>query len=356
LRRLIRRAIVAARRRFRQFLGRPHGAVGAPVFCLVHACKRYERRADELTVNVSGYWGDNTRSALYRLNGGDWRPVGRGSPRVPAHLFLVELPLAGLRPGDNLVEFEIQPKKGAPRRVEHRFEYGDTVPVPCGHDWRSSELDVSDGLWEKFEQRGETWARPRPGEENYDRLLVVGGAFPVPRRVTVDLVYRCPAGPAGMFGFGVLPLWGGHPDLPDTRPRRGWRFSLLWYYSHYKGVGMEFSERFGDRKPAWTSCYRNFDLNPGQRYRLIAEVWTEESMGQHTCFRQRARWFNPDSEEYAPWMELADVYGAPLPRGDYAVAVVAHRCQVEFGPVKIERLDAATQEPGARLPAVHSTR
>jgi hypothetical protein len=326
------------------------GACQAKAFTLVHACKSYERRAGELTVNLSGYWGINTKSAYYRLNAGAWLPVARGAPRVPLELFLVELPLHELRDGENCIEFEVSSNKGPPQRLEHRFHYEDALPtLPFERHWRDSELDVSDGIWETVEHSGQSWVRPRPGCEDYDRLLVVGGAFPASRRVTVDVIFRGRAGPPGLFGFGICTLWGGHPDEPGASPRHGWLYGLHWYYSRCEGVGLEFSHRIGKREPAWTHGYRNFSPEPGRRYQLTTEVWPEQFSGKHVCYRQRAKWSSGDSEGLSPWIELVDMNGAPLPVRDYAVALLAHRSQVEFGPVLVEALATPSQgtSPGS---------
>ena len=189
-----------------------------------------------------------------------------------------------------------------------------------------------------FQAPNGPWVRPKPGFEDYDRIVIAAGAFPGGRRVTTDVVFRSFKDDARAFGFGVLPLWGGRPDDPQYSPRRGWNFSIAWYYSTYKGVGEEFSWKKGNEPPRWTSSYRNFDLQPGVRYIVIAEAREVlDANGRHKKYHQRMRW-KRNSDGETPWIELSDDEGGQIPAGEYAVALVAHRCQVEFGPVRVEAL------------------
>jgi hypothetical protein len=50
------------------------------------------------------------------------------------------------------------------------------------------------------------------------------------------------------------------------------------------------------------------------------------------------KWLSEDGHGSFDWMELQDSSGSPLPYGEYGVALVAHRCKVEFGPVDISVL------------------
>jgi hypothetical protein len=134
-------------------------------------------------------------------------------------------------------------------------------------------------------------------------------------------------------------MWGGHPDDAGVSPRRGWSFSTAWFYSHYKGVGMDFSYKYGDAAPQWVSAYRNFEPQAGRRYFLTVETWPElDATGHHAGYRQRMKWWPEGQPAPQEWLELADTGGAPLPAGEYAVALIAHRCQVDFGPVVVKPL------------------
>jgi hypothetical protein len=219
-----------------------------------------------------------------------------------------------------------------------QFEYDPTpISLPLTVDWRTADLDVQDGFWETFSTPDGYRVRPKPGFEDYDRLIVVAGAFPGGRRIETDLVFRRSMTRSKPFGFGVLPLWGGHPDGASIRPRRGWNFSLVWFYSRYNGVGMEFSYKYGNAQPDWISSYRNLTLAANVRYFLAVEAWPElDAAGAHKRYRQRMQWWTEGEPPPHEWIELTDAEGAPIPPGEYAVALNAHRSQVDFGPVVIK--------------------
>ncbi|OHB35911.1 MAG: hypothetical protein A2Y08_04035 [Planctomycetes bacterium GWA2_40_7] len=195
--------------------------------------------------------------------------------------------------------------------------------------------------------------RPKPGFEDYDRVLAVTGAFSDGRRIETDMVFRSfkrkasdgPGFPKNLlnltndvpYGFGILPMWGGRPDSQGITPRRGWNFCIAWFYSRYKGVGMEFSYKQGDLSPKWISTYRNFNVEENRKYFLNVECWPErEETGRHVLYRQRMKWWAEGESEPDNWMELDDIAGSTLPDGEYAVALVAHRSQVDFGPVTVK--------------------
>ena len=79
-------------------------------------------------------------------------------------------------------------------------------------------------------------------------------------------------------------------------------------------------------------------------YRIIAECFPEvSSTGQHLRYRQRVKWFAAGEPEPDSWIEVVDVEGAPLPEEEYAVALVAHRSQVEFGAVSVSAIEAVVE-------------
>jgi hypothetical protein len=87
--------------------------------------------------------------------------------------------------------------------------------------------------------------------------------------------------------------------------------------------------------------YRDFDLQPDSRYLLLVECRPVTGPdGTHRHYSQRMKWWLEGDKEPDAWMELHDAGGAPLPPGEYAVALVAHRSQVEFGPVKVTALES----------------
>jgi hypothetical protein len=309
-----------------------------PLVQLHHAPARVSRRAGALSVNLCGKLNPRATSVSHRLNKGPWQPVKQSGPRVKPLAFTIELPTDHLRLDGNTWEIQAKTRWGRVETQAVQFQY-DPVPqaLPIDQDWASDNLDVQDGRWEKFLRDGRWWVRPTPGYEGYDRILLVCGALSGARRIELDLVYR--GHTQSPFGFGVIGLWGGHPDEEVGRLRRGWRYGLGWYYSRYQGVGLEFSNKMSDAAPEWCGNYRNHALKPNQVVRLILECWPEvDADGNHRCFRQRMQWLCGDDSKVFEWLENCDTQGAALPAGEYAVALVAHRSQVEFGPVQITAL------------------
>ncbi len=318
-----------------------------------HAPSTYERRADTFTANVTGELDWLAHGFAYRLNGTEpWIPVGQGRPRVVPPDFTVELPASALRPGENRLELRAEGIFREPETRTLSFTY-DPAPVrlPVTIDWsQPRQLDVQDGAWETFKNGdGTTRVRPVPGEEGWDRVLAVTGAFPGGRRVTTDLVFHDVTGlyPLGLpflprrgYGFGIFPMWAGQPDKPGVSPRRGWRFSLAWYSSADRAIATEFSDKVGDAPPAWVHGARDLRLEWDRKYRIVTESWPVKSPdGRHEGFRQRLKWWPDGEPEPAQWLEVFDQAGAPLPEGEYAVALISLRAAVDYGPVTIEAID-----------------
>lgn len=311
----------------------------APAIQVFHAPARVSRRTPDLGATVCGAFAPRTREKAYRINEGSWLPIINDDLRVPEPLFTIEASSDDLHVGRNTLDIRgVRDGETVSRTVE--FEYDPSpIALPLTVDWAQEDLAVADGHWEVVENRDGTWVRPVPGSELYDRLLLVAGAFPQGRRIDLDLVYRADVG-SRLYGFGMLSLWGGRPDQPRVTPRRGWSFGLAWYYSRYQGVGSEFSYKFGAEEPRWASTYRDLSLEPGVPYHVAVEVWPErDDEGTLLRYRQRMQWTPRDRESSFPWLELTDVEGAPLPDGEYGVALIAHRSQVEFGSVTIQPLD-----------------
>jgi len=65
----------------------------------------------------------------------------------------------------------------------------------------------------------------------------------------------------------------------------------------------------------------------------------QSSEGEHRGYRQRFKWWAEDQPESEQWITLDDTPGAPLPQGEYAVALVAHRTMADFGSVTITPLE-----------------
>lgn len=322
-----------------------------PLVEIAHAPSSYARRAADFTANITGLVSERAKSVEYRLNDGAWHPVENDPARVPKPLMTIEMAARDLKPGDNTIAIRAA-GMGRDEAVERKFRYDDgPVSLPRTMEWAPGmELDAQDGSWEVYDASGEWRVRPKPGHEGYDRVLVVTGAFAGGRKVTTDVVFRGASVPGKPYGFGVLPLWGGRPAVAEHRLRQGWIFSLGWYYSHYEGVGMEFSTKHGDDDPLWVASYRNIGLRTGIPYRLTIEVWPEKTAnGGHRRFRQRMTWQAADEPPISQPMEVIDTAGAPLPDGEYAVALIAHRSRVDFGPVTVEPMaepSRASDAPG----------
>lgn len=329
----------------------------AELITILHAPATYDRRADTFTANVTGRLDYLAQSLEYRLNDSPgWVVVGQRRPRVTPPDFTIELPADALRPGENKLELRAT---GIFRDAEEKtlgFSYDPSpIGLPKAIDWTDAgELDVQDGAWETFlNGDGTTRVRPVPGTEGFDRVLAVTGAFAGGRRVTTDVVFhdvrdrrflRLPFMPRRGYGFGIFPMWAGQPDEPGVSPRRGWRFSLAWYFSVSRGVGTSFSDKVGDGAPAWVEMERNLTLQWDHKYHIIAEAWPETSPdGSHLGYRQRIKWWPDGEPEPEPWLDVSDRAGAPLPQGEYAVALMSLRSAVDFGPVTVEPMNTPSE-------------
>lgn len=310
----------------------------------------FARRSGDFTANIGGTVASLPRplasrlvkGVRYRVNGGPWRDAGRHEQRTPPPQFAIELSDQELRAGPNAVDVEVRALGRPPAVARVSFDYDpEPVRLPVSIDWDTADLEAEDGYWEAFPSASGWRVRPRPGYEGYDRMLVVAGAFSGARRVATDVVFRGSVPWARTYGFGVLPLWGGRPDSGEVRPRRGWSFGLAWYWSRYEGIGNEFSYRRGAGPVAWVNGYRDLDLEPGRCYKVVAEAWpVQDAQGRHLAYRQRLKWWSADQEEPDGWLELADAEGAPIPAGEYGVALIAYHAQADFGSVRVEPVAA----------------
>jgi hypothetical protein len=314
-----------------------------------HLPRTFSRRFGDFTANIVGVLESDSK-ASYQINGGEWWEITHMPPRVPEPFFTIELSADDLSPGPNQVKIRCDngDESGEILRLDFRYDPSPVV-LPRQVDWEGADLDVGSGKWETFND-GKGWrVRPKPGFETYDRLLIVTGAFPGARRIKTDVLYRGRGSSVKKrpFGFGVLPMWGGRPDPNPRAPRRGWNFSLSWYYSKYGALGSEFSYKQGGEDFRFVSTFQSIDLQMDQRFFLEIEVWPErDSQGQHWRYVQRFRWRSEESVPWSDWLELADNAGGDIPEGEYAVALIAHRCQVDFGSVTIEPLSSDDVPPG----------
>jgi hypothetical protein len=317
----------------------------SPSIQVYHAPDLITRRANDFTFNVVGRVAPHVKQVKYRLNDGPWSQVGQGGARLPEDMFNVELYDGDMIPGANQLILETFPNGRGGEKVSLQFRYDPSpIELPLWVDWKTTKLDVQDGYWESFASNEEWRVRPKPGFEGYDRILAVTGAFPQGRRVEADMIFRGYSDGNRPYGFGIIPLWGGHSDKENVRPRRGWSYGIAWYYSRDRGVGMEFSYKNGNAAPLqWVNTYRPLDPIPGQRYHITVEAWPEyDHEGQHRRYRQRMKWHAEGEVVPHDWMEIRDIEGSPLPEAEYAVALVAHRAQVDFGPVVVTSLEIPT--------------
>lgn len=301
----------------------------------VHHCPTvYSRRTDDLTANICGRLSPFSADLRYRLNGGAWIDSKPSPPRLAAPNFVIELSPEELAAGRNHLELSVT-RFGIAKASQsvhfHYWPHGEKLPLV--QDWSSDQLDVYDGRWEVIEIDGERRVRPTPGTEDYDRIVAVCGALPGGRRVETTVTYRHHLDNS-LYGFGVLPLWGGRPNS-QQQPRDGWIFSLAWYYSHSRGVGQSFSFASSAASAEFTERFRSMNPQSGQTYHIVAECFpVVGSAGQHLGYRQRMKWWAAGEGAPQRWMQLDD-FDVPLPAREYAVALVAHRCQVEFGSVRV---------------------
>jgi len=301
----------------------------------------YARRAGDFTVNVSGALSPLARMARYRLSDGDWLPIGRGGPRVEAPFFVIELDARRLKPGANHVTIETYAYgQWRPHATRVQVNYDPSpVRLPIAIDWTGGQLDIEEGYWETVEVEGERVARPKPGYEEYDRIAIVAGAFAGGRSVQAEMTFRGPIG-SRPFGFGVLSLWGGRPDAPGGALRQGWLHAIAWFYSPFNGVGNQFSSKHGSRDELARESFRSYPMKPGVRYVVYVEVWPRiDARGRPAGFHQRMKWWVKGEPVPDEWIELSCAEGDPLPAGEYGVAIIAHRCRVDFGPVIVRGLD-----------------
>ncbi len=317
---------------------------GPPLIRVTHLPRCFSRRSGYLTANVCGTVAPAVKRVDYRLNGGPWAGIRHAAPRVVPPNFTIELEAARLRPSANELTIRARASGRRAEKTSLEFNYDPSpVELPLRRGWSDADLDVQDGSWETFEAEDGSRVRPMPGFEGYDRILMVSGAFPGGRRIETEMVFDRPAGlgrhPTD-WGFGVLPLWGGHADPEGERPRRGWVYACAWYYDAHKGLGIQLSQKFGGAPELpVVSKYRSWELVPKTPYRLQVECRPEHDGATGRAVNHlRMKWWEAARPMPEDWIELVDTAAEPLPAGEYAVALLAHRCQVDFGAVRIAAL------------------
>jgi hypothetical protein len=299
------------------------------------------RKSDNVTANFnarSHLPGPVVRAARFRANAGAWKELDGSSPRQVRRHFLMEVHARDLIRGANNLEVELRSLLGFRRRIHHPFQYRDDMPsFPIISDWATQAPEVQDGFWEVIRSEVFGYAiRPQSGDEGYDRFVLIAPPFKGSRRITVDL--RFVEATDALHGFGILPFWGGHLDPTERFPRRGWEYGIAWYYAVRGGFGAEFSKKIGGEPHATDRIYRPFSPAPGEAFRIVVEAL--DLKGRKTI-KLRVR--SLPHGAFGEWIELLDVSGH-LQSDRYAVGLVAHRAQVEFGRTIVERIDGGTHE------------
>lgn len=299
----------------------------------------FRKRAGDLTANIVGSFSYAVVEARFSLNGGPEQKLGWQVPRVPRPLFVIELPVEQLQAGKNVVVLKTRSWTGAKSQSEFEFSYDDAdVTLPISIDWTDDELDAQDGVWERLVNPAGCSVAVKPGHERYDRILMASGAFSVEREITAEFIFHGPKDVLKPYGFGLLPLWGGRPGPDPAGPRSGWNFAIAWYYSIYSAVGMEFSYRRGTQAPDWVATYRNWDLKAGDACKVrVITTQQVQANDQAPGILQKMKWWRAGEPEPEQWMSLSDDSGCRLPEGEFAVALVAHNCSVQFGALRISR-------------------
>ena len=298
-------------------------------------------KADGITLNIHGKLNEFVSIEHYRINNRQRIQSRTGSPRLNENEFVIEFLAEDLNAGENILNVTIVNLLGSKRQVELVFNYDSTPPkLPVLINWTNTSLESQDGQWEKVKKGGQVLVRPVPGTEGYDRILLASGAFKGSRRVESIVTFVKGAKSNKLFGFGIIPLWGGHADSTRNSPRRGWKYGLGWYYSKEKGIGVEFSDKVDDEKHITLSKYTKFKPIPGKRYKIVIDSkQILSARGEHLTYFQTMTWTRLDSNQPPISVELYDKRNEPFGDFQYSVALLAHRAQVEFNSVTISVLE-----------------
>lgn len=322
---------------------------GKPGVKILHMPAQYVARSGHLTVNITGEITgarrDKKTAIQYQLNDGDWITIPQDELRAPPPNFTIELHPQQLKQGKNCLSFstdevELPPRDDAvtdnssEKQNAGCFDYG----VQTQYDWTRGALEVQDGHWEKVSRDGIDLLRPAIGYEGYDKIVLLSEPFSGSRRITARMKFIERQGKYKPYGFGILALWGGHPDEMDVFPRRGWAYGLAWYYSLAKGVGAEIATKYADQPFFQTRSYRSYDVTNNAFYHVIVEAIAATPANEN--YQLRMKWWAEGDEQPEGWLHIDEAAGKRLPNQAYAVAALAHRAQVEFYDIDITRLDA----------------
>lgn len=313
-----------------------------PLITVLHVPDVYSRRAGSLSANATVQAARRVKSIEYRVNDHPWHRIKEiAANRFVNRVVTLEMPEQELNPGKNKLRIRAHAPWHPADGREVAFSYDPSpIALPLHRTWKGEQLEVQDGYWEIVDVDGQWRVRPKPGYEGYDRILLVAGALPVPRRIETYAVFRH-ARPTHRkeVAFGVLGLWGGHPGPWSELPRQGWSFAMAVYWSKPGGVGSEISYYEGKAPPRWVNSYRNADLVENEPYHFVIEIDDERVRGRHQFYRQRAKIWRESQPEPDEWIVLTDREGARLPETEYGIALFTLDCQAEFGPVSVLPLE-----------------
>ena len=300
-------------------------------------------------VNVLGNVSDpesGIKHLRYQLNGG--APVtmrlGPDGRRLGAKGdFNAELDPAGLRDGDNTLQFEAVNGKGLASRVTVTLSYHHVVPpLPFVIDWSKVHnaqqvLQVVDGKW-RWDASG-----IRPLELHYDRMIAIGDQSWTNYQVTVPVTFHGYAPDAFQSkeggkhaGISVDMRWMGHSDDPAQcdPPRCGWNpvgdFNKYFIMPDGKNfLGLKVREK----EASFPTIPARFEV--GHTYIFKASVQTTPDGNR---YRLKV-WEQGAQTEPAKWMfdrMSLPGKGALVNPNHGAFSLVAHQSDVTFGNIRVE--------------------
>ncbi len=297
-------------------------------------------------INILGSVSPAERIAQleYALNGGDFRPLSKGPDLyrlASAGDFNVEIDHADLDAGENRVVLRAKDRDGVMTdetvvvdytaggawRLPYEFDFADVTNL-------QDVCQVVDGRW-RLDKDGVRTADPY-----YDRVLAFGDMSWTDYAVTAEVIFHDFPGPqaGGGPGFGVnhagITLrWRGHDD--DGRQPH-----IAWYPL---GAATEFTLQKDLSQCKWriipgppekiVYADEPYPIQLEKRYWIKGEVKTMPD-GRN---RYRDKIWSPDRNELDFWaVERYEDRSRDFPSG--SALLIAHRSDVTFGRVKIERI------------------
>ena len=307
----------------------------------------YGIHTGNITTNITGYRSPLVRDVKFKLSSEQgWKTLNLHSPRLSNRSLVFEFMSSDLNAGENTLQIQSTSFFGISRRHDYTFNAAVQETAFKGtfvRHWTSDALEAQDGVWEVVPAKdgsADNWVQPIPGHEGYDRILLVTQPFTGPRRIDLAMTFSEQVGDNPRHGVGVLPLWGGHPDIEDVRPRRGWLYGLAWWYSEYPGFGVEFARKIGGDPVESINSQMDVPLF-AQTYHVRVVVDEVNNKNGAPVFQMKMKWAKTPAElDSLPWrVEVRDEEGLLSTTSSYAVGLLAHRAAVSFGPVTVTALN-----------------